>query len=125
MIGEIFPAGTGALHDLEQQQQDAERKQDIAQRHRPLRAGHQRQRQKRLGESHAGHQEGDDVVDRERNQEERETDHGHRRGLLFKHRMFSGKPIRGSQQKTVLPQSLAEFRQVLPVGPGSASRYGV
>ena len=35
-----------------------------------------------VGEGDVGHQEDDDVVDRERNQKKRKTDHGHRRGLL-------------------------------------------
>ena len=83
MIGKKFRARARAPDDLQQQQQQAKRQQHIAQRHRPFHARHQRQGQQRLDERHIAHQQGDDVVDRERNQKQRETDHGHRRGLLF------------------------------------------
>ncbi len=88
MVHEIFGAGTGALDDLEHQHQDAEREQDVAHRHRPLGARHQGQLHQRILEMHAGHQEGDDVVDRDRNQKQRKTD------LLFEreNQPFSGAP---------------------------------
>src|ERR1700685_998149 len=112
MIGEEFRAGARALDDLEQQQHDAERQQDIAQRHRPLSAGHQRQREQRLGEADAGHQEDDDVVDRERNQKQRETDHGHRQAYYqAREPGYLGQTSSDSPLETVLPYSLAEFRQ--------------
>ena len=78
MVGEIFRAGARALDDFGKQQQDGEREQHVAQRHRPFRARHQRQLHQRIGERHVGHQEDDDVVDRERNQKQRKTDHGYR-----------------------------------------------
>ena len=73
------------------------------------------QRHERIAQGDAGHQEDDDVVDRERNQKKRKTDH--RRGLLFKRtKAFrtTGSFLanhRGSPPETVLPHALAEFRQ--------------
>src|ERR1700738_1399407 len=78
MVGEVLRARTRAFNDLAQQQQDAERKQGIAQRHRPRRARRQRHGDERRGERNIAHQEGDDVVDRERNQKQRKTDHRRR-----------------------------------------------
>src|SRR5438105_4439846 len=105
MIGEIFRAGTGALDDLQQQQENAERQKHVGKRYRPLGAGHQRQLHHRLGERYAGHQEDDDVVDRERNQKKRKTDHGHRRGLPFQ-----ASASIGSAAGNLLSYWLAEFR---------------
>src|SRR6202171_2190142 len=109
MVHEELRAGARALDDLKQQQQNAERQKHIAQRHRPRGARRQRQCEERRGERDVAHQEGDDVVDCERNQKKRKTDHGHRRGLLFK------------QERTIrfaagnlLPYSLTEFRPTLP-----------
>src|SRR5712691_10267443 len=121
MIGEVFRTRTRALDDLEQQHQDSERQQHIAQRQRPLGARHQRQLQNRIGEGNAGHQEDDDVVDRERYQKKRKTDHRHRRGLLSSRRTdaFPSESLWGGPQKNRLTalvgRILAEFRRALPV----------
>ncbi|GCC45624.1 hypothetical protein chiPu_0029873, partial [Chiloscyllium punctatum] len=69
MVGEIFRAGARALDDLEQQQQHAGGKQHVAERDLPLFARQQGQPDQRVREGHAGHQESDDVVDRERNEQ--------------------------------------------------------
>src|SRR5712691_2214931 len=118
MIGEIFRAGTRALDDLQQQQENAERQKHVGKRYRPLGAGHQRQPHHRLGERYAGHQEDDDVVDRERNQKKRKTDHGHRRGLPFQ----ASATIR-SAAGNLLPYSLAEFRPPAIDGSGSVLAF--
>ena len=60
--------------------------EDIAQCYRPSGARRQRQCDEGCRERDVAHQERDDVVDREWNQKQRKTDHGHRRGLLFQAR---------------------------------------
>ena len=75
VIHQEFRAGPRALDHLQQQQHDAERKQEVGERDRPGLARDHRHLEQHVREGHAGHQEGDDIVHRERNQEQRETDH--------------------------------------------------
>ena len=53
-----------------------------------------RELEQRLTEGNGGHQEGDDVVDRERDQKQRKTDHGHARPLTGRGTWQSGGAIR-------------------------------
>src|SRR4029077_17692955 len=75
MIRKEFRAGTSPLDQLQQQQEDAERQQHLAECQRPLCPRDQRHLHDRLLKRNAGHQENDDVVDRERDQKKRKTDH--------------------------------------------------
>jgi len=65
-----FGAGRAPLMISTSSNKNSEREEYVAQRHRPLGAGHQRQLHQRVGEGHARHQKNDDVVDRQRNQKE-------------------------------------------------------
>ena len=123
MIGEVFRTRTRALDDLEQQHQNSERQQHIAQRQRPLGARHQRQLQNRIGEGNAGHQEDDDVVDRERYQKKRKTDHRHRRGLLSSKRTkaFRSESLWGWPQKNRLTALVGRIQARVAGHSGSDS----
>jgi len=84
MIGEVFGSGPGRLHHFGQQQQHAERHQHVAERDRPGGAGGQHDTGHRRVERQSRHQEDDDVADRDRDQQQRETDNRHRRSLWFR-----------------------------------------
>lgn len=75
MIHQEFRARPRTLDHFEQQQNHAEREQEIGERDRPSLARDHRHLEQHVRKGHAGHQEGDDVVHRERNQKQRETDH--------------------------------------------------
>ena len=94
MVHQIFRARARTLDDFEQQQHDAAREQDVAQRHRPFGARQQCQvHPNGSGEGNVAHQEDDDVVDRERNEQQRKTDHGGQR-LIFRKRSIPGDALK-------------------------------
>src|SRR5262249_22609877 len=65
------------FHHLTAEQQDRERDENVARRHRPVYARHHMHRGDHGAPRYARHEECDDVVDREWNQQQWEAEHEH------------------------------------------------
>src|SRR5664279_2299221 len=77
MIDHGADTDTGRLHDLAEQQQDRQGDQHVARRHGPVAARNHVDVSPLAGPGQTGHQEGDDVVDREGDQQQREAEDEH------------------------------------------------